>query len=146
MAGGIVTMSQRGSQTIAQLSQSDPVLELDRIRPTAAKAGLRSDVIGLNRVMTDAVIGHYGSVKAAAFSLGEGLGQAPLDPSLMMREFKDGKFGRLDKADADTKAAIAEAFTDAYGRLSSPHARVRESIRSIRRQCDEVEQFIEFIK
>jgi predicted metallopeptidase len=58
-------------------------------------------------VVKDAVIRHYGSVKAAAISLG-------VDPSLMMREFEAGKFGRLEAADDAVKAAVAKRLHEAY--------------------------------
>lgn len=132
-------------QTMTQSLQSDPVRELDSIRPAQAKAGLRSDGIGLNRVIAEAVIAHYGSVKAAAFSLGEGAHLPALDPSLMMREFKEGKFGRLNAADGETKAAIARAMTDTFGTLTTPKARVRDAVRTIRRHCDEIDQYLEFL-
>lgn len=124
------------ARSVAEPCRSDPVRELDSIRPEPVKAGLRSDPIGLNRVMTEAVIAHYGSVKAAAITL-------DVDPSLMMREFKEGKFGRLDKVDEATKAAIASALSEAFGTLTSPQARARKTIRDIRRLIDELDRYVE---
>jgi len=115
---------------------SVPVPSLEDIRPRPVKAGLPSDAIGLNAVITDAVIGHFGSVKAAALTL-------TVDPSLMMREFRDGKFGRLDAVDDAAKAAIAHALIDAFGPLVTPEARARKAVREIRRWLDDLDQYLE---
>jgi hypothetical protein len=81
----------------------------DRVGPGAAKAVLRSDQ-RISSVIRAAVVKHYGSVKEAAWALGE------VDPSLMNREFDAGKFSRIDEhADADCKAAISRALYYAFG-------------------------------
>lgn len=127
-------------QSISTAQPSDPVSSSDFPRPTPAKAGLRSDGIGLpfHQVMKDAVIRYYGSVKAAALSL-------EVDPSLMMREFDAGKFGRLEKADAEAKAFIAAAMQDAYGVLASPKARGFQLLREIDQRIAEIRQLIEMV-
>lgn len=119
-------------QTMSNAARSLPVRTTDGLGPGQAKAGLRSDRIGLSliAVTKDAVIRHYGSVKAAAISLS-------VDPSLMMREFDAGKFHRLDKADDETKAAIAQALSEAFG-AGDPKARVQRLIREGRRVLDEL--------
>jgi hypothetical protein len=120
-------------------TSSVPVSSLDNIRPTPAKAGLASDRFGLslNATLIQAVLSYYGSVKGAAFSLGEGAQQPKLDPSLMMREFKDGKFTRLELADADAKAAIARALHLAFDE-SDPKVRVQRLIRAAHRSLEEL--------
>lgn len=127
------------TSTVSAARSSDPVRDLDDLRPKPAKAGLASDRLGprLTSTVKAAVLSHYGSVKAAAFSLGEGAKQPPLDPSLMMREFDAGKFGRLDHADEETKAAIAKALDETFGR-TDPKARVRRLINDGRRILDEI--------
>lgn len=118
------------------------VRSLDTIRPEPAKAGLQrtaSDRVGpsFNEVVKHAVIGHYGSVKAAAYALGD------VDPSLMRREFDEGKFGRLSAAaDHDAlQASIADAMRAAYGTLD-PKRRARQALMAIRQRCDELEEAI----
>jgi hypothetical protein len=130
-----------------QHDTSDLVGSLDNIRPTQVKAGLHptfqsdsvrtSDGLGLGDVIRDAVLKHYGSVKAAAISLGN------VDPSLMQREFEAGKFGRLNEADAAAKAAISEALYQVFGRLEDPKACARRAIREIEERVNTLRQFVE---
>lgn len=131
-----------------QETSSVPVRTLDNIRPTQAKAGLHpthpsdvvrpSDGIGLSDVIRDAVVKHYGSVKAAAISLGN------VDPSLMQREFDAGKFARLNEADADAKAAVADALYQVFGRLEDPKARVVRRIREAVECLKDIEAYLDY--
>lgn len=124
--------------------RSDPVCSLDHIRPTPAKAGLKQSDASDHSVVAvtrDALVKHYGSVKAMAFALGE------VDPSLMNREFDAGKLARVDQfAGPEAKAAIALALTEAFGVLTTPQARIRAAIREMRAKCDEFEQFVELVR
>lgn len=100
----------------------------DKVGPGPAKAGLRSDVIGLpfEQVTRDSIIRFYGSVKAAALSLG------PVDPSLMQREFADGNFKRFYKhATFDAKAFVAKELAESYGPLDTREARIHSLKRTI---------------
>ncbi len=129
------------SLTSAEASQ--PVRSMDGLRPEMVKAGLdrtagsggvwASDPIGL--VVEQAVIAHYGSVKAAAYAL-------KVDPSLMQRELKAGKLGRLDDAeDAPmVKSVVAAALANAYGQPVTPDARKRHLIHVMRAALDELDQ------
>lgn len=128
------------NSTVATARPSDPVRNLDTIRPTQARAVLRSDHIGLalGVVIKDAVVKHYGSVKAAAISLNN------VDPSLMMRELEAGKIGRLEQADDAAKAAIAAALFDAYGQLEDPKARARRALREVEARIREVDAYLEY--
>ena len=130
-------------RSISSVESSDPVRSLDNVGPRSdqigpklAKAELRGQPF--NQVMRDSAIRYYGSVKETAFALGQ------VDPSLMMREFDAGKFGRFDEhADAQAKAFIAAALAEAYGPLSDPKARVRQLLRSIRAELDEIDQYVD---
>lgn len=126
--------------SISRAQTSDPVRSLEEIRPKPAKAGLTSDHIGLtfSAVMRDAILGHYGSVKAAALSL-------DVDPSLMQREFNEGKFGRLEKADEIAKASIFAAVHNVYGPLASPRARGHFLLDRIMGDVSELRQLVEHI-
>lgn len=122
-------------ESVSSAITSDPVRSLDNLRPTPAKVGLASDhrrTDSVAAVMRDAVIGHYGSVKAAAISL-------RVDPSLMQREFDAGKFARLEQADDETKAAVARALYDAFG-SSDPKTRAQRLIREARQRLDELSE------
>jgi hypothetical protein len=120
---------------------------LDDIRPATAKAGLHrtgeseavgsSDPLGLGDVIKHAALQHFGSVKALAITL-------DVDPSLMQREFADGKFGRLfARIDTTAQAAIADALARAYGPLLNPKDRARRLIHAIEGNLAELKQFIE---
>lgn len=120
------------SATMRDPRRSDPVRDLETVRPAPAKAGLRpsesvglSDSLGL--VAKDAVVKHYGSVKAAAITL-------QVDPSLLMRELEAGKLARLD-ADPDAKTAVSKALFDAFG-CSDPKSQARQLIRDVRARLD----------
>lgn len=136
------------SNTMRQADSSVPVRTLDNIRPSQAKAGLHpthesdlvrsSDGLGLGDVIVDAVLKHYGSVKAAAISL-------RVDPSLMQREFDAGKFARLNDADAAAKAAIADALYQTFGRLEDPKARAVRRMREAVECLKDIEAFLEYV-
>lgn len=121
--------------SIAQPAQSDPVRTLDEIRPTPVKACLSSDRVGpsVPAVVKDAVVRHYGSVKAAAISLG-------VDPSLMMREFDAGKLGRLE-ADAEARASVVDALHAAFGR-SDPKGYAIRALSDIRERLAVIDRFL----
>lgn len=128
---------------------SDPVRTLDEIRATGrpplkspSEPVEASDRVG--PIARQAVIKHYGTVKEAAWRLGEGAGLAPLDPSLLMRELEAGKLSRLD-VDPAVVAAVARALSDTYAPMSTPAARLRQKAREVRAIADELDQLSEFI-
>jgi hypothetical protein len=110
--------------TMARASESVPVASSDRIGPR------------LGAVVKDALLRHYGSVKAAAISLG-------VDPSLLMRELDTGKFKveRLEMCDDDAKAFVSRALYEAFGH-GNPQARVQRLIRESRRILDELAEAV----
>lgn len=128
------------SPTVSAPRSSDPVRTLDNLRPTQAKAVLRSDHIGLaiGDVIKDAVVKHYGSVKAAAISL-------RVDPSLMIREFDAGKIARLEQADDAAKAAVAQALFTAYGQIDDPKTRILREAQKAIEILREVIAFVEYV-
>ena len=123
-------------QSISNAHRSEEVRLQDVVRPTAAKASLRSDrLVGLPfvQVTTDAVLRYYGSVKATAYALGE------CDPSLMQREFQAGKFGRFDEhADLNAKAYVAKQLAEAFADLGSREARILQLKRTIADSIEEM--------
>lgn len=125
--------------TVATARQSDLVGSLDSLRPTPARAVLRSDQIGLGigDVIKDAVVKHYGSVKAAAISLN-------VDPSLMIRELEAGKISRLEHADDSAKASVAAALFNAYGQIEDPKVRVRRQAEEAIAKIREVVAYLEY--
>lgn len=125
--------------------RSDPLRTSELSRPDPAKAGLRddrarpaSDRTGptFNALIKTAVIQHYGSVKAAAISLGD------VDPSLMQREFDDGKFKRLETAERAAKACIARALYEEYAD-DDPQARIRRALRDARQAIECVAELLD---
>ena len=138
------------SNTVPNARRSDPVGSLDRIRLRQAKAGLASDLVGpvsdaigpdrtesLGDVVKRAVLAHYGSVKEAAYGLGQ------VDPSLMMREFDAGKLSRLD-VDTAAKAAVACALFREFG-ACDPKSVILRELRAARERLDEAMNVLERI-
>lgn len=75
------------------------------------------------QTVADAIRAHYGSVKAAAYALGQ------CDPSLMTREFSAGDFARFDRhATDDTMAAVVAALYEVYCKQLDLHARSVEAL------------------
>ena len=127
--------------TMANRDRSAQVRTLDDIRPKPAKAGLdrttESEAVGssddIGPVIYAAVIRHFGSVKAAAISLGN------LDPSLMKREFEAGRVGRLSGDDADRRAcraSVSRALFDAFSD-DDPASQTRRMLREARQRIDD---------
>jgi hypothetical protein len=85
----------------------------------------------------DALIRHFGSLKAAAISMGN------YDPSQLTRDLDTGKFKseRLDLCDDAAKAFISTAVADALADRD-PKARVRRLIRESRRLLDELAEAV----
>lgn len=130
------------NSTVSNTAKSDPVRLPEKFGPATLKADTRrSEGRTVSQVLHDAVLKHYGSVKAAAFSLGEGARQAPLDPSLMQREFEAGKFHRLEHADELAKADIANALKEAFPG-SDPKAIARRLLTEARKRIEEALEHI----
>lgn len=86
----------------------------------------------------DALIRHFGSLKAAAIAMGN------YDASQLTRDLDSGKFKseRLDLCDDTAKAFISSAVAETLaGR--DPKARVQQLIRQVRRDLDELAEALE---
>ena len=119
---------------------SPEVLSLDDVRPRMAKAVLPGPSEGglvWSAVLKDAFIRHYGSLKAAAISMGD------YDQSQLSRDLDTGKFKqeRLEFCDAAAKAFIAAALYEAFAN-TDPKARVQRLIRQVRRDLDELAEAV----
>lgn len=127
-------------QSISTVTKSDQVRSLDHVGPASDQVGPKQVKAELRRtpfgqVQADAIVRFYGSVKAAAYALGQ------VDASLMQREFRDGKFGRFDEhAKDDAKAYVANVLHEVFGTLGTREARIAQLKRSITDQLDEMEQ------
>lgn len=137
-------------RSLAAHQPSDPVRTLENIRPRMAQADLeRSDLVGSSdqfgltygAVAREAVVKHYGSVKAAAISLGN------VDPSLMVRELEGGKFQRLEHAQdaARLKAAVSEALYKAFTPLTDPKDAARQMCDQVQALVNGIRQFIDAV-
>lgn len=121
--------------TMTAPHRSDPVRSLDDIRPSMAKAVRPSDRAFCS-VMREAIVAHYGSVKEAAFALGQ------VDESLMRRELEAGKFGRFDEhADDAAKGAVTQALLRAFPPCD-PRAEAMRLIREARARLDALAEVI----
>lgn len=82
-------------------------------------------------VVKDALIDHYGSLKAAAITLGIDLGQ--LSRELSSGDFKLKQLDKDPEARADVVDALHEAFRD-----DDPKAKARRLLRLARRSLDDL--------
>ena len=113
-----------------------PSLDVGRRRMVKAGEPVQSSPAARlvwSAVIKDALDRHYGSLKAAAFAMGE------YDPSQLTRDLDTGKFKqeRLELCDGDAQAAIARALHAEFGN-ADPKARVLRLIRRIRRDLDDL--------
>lgn len=81
-----------------------------------------------------------GTQKGAAAEIG-------IDRSRLSHKLKDGSLNlaQMESLGPTFLAEFGRRLLEEFGPLSTPQQRVREAIREIRRRCDEVEQFLEFI-
>jgi hypothetical protein len=125
----------------SRMAKADIRRQSTAIPDQSRSIAVHASQFGLTAVVKDALIRGCGSLKAAAITMG-------MDQGQLSRDLQSGalKLDRLDRLDVATKGVIVAALHDAYAPLApSPQARVREAVRDIRRKCDEVEQYLEFI-
>ena len=120
-------------QSMASAAASTPVHSLDDVRTRPAKAALGSPSLSIAScaVVKEALIRHYGSLKAAAITMS-------YDPSQLTRDLERGDFKlqRLDR-DEDARADVAIALHDAFGN-PDPKAKVQRLIRAAHRSLEEL--------
>lgn len=123
---------------MAQAQCATEVNSLDSVRPSPAKAGLRRQAssIALIALVREALIRHYGSLKAAAISLS-------MDPGQLTRELQTGdfKFEKLERADDEAKAFLAQAMQEVY--VFDPRSQALRMLREARRAIDEAMEHIQ---
>lgn len=92
------------------------------------------------RDVAAASVEHTTTHKGAASDIG-------IDRSRFSHKLKDGSLNlaQLEELGVAFAAEFGRQLLEVYGPLSTPQQRVRDAIREIRRKCDEVEQFLEFI-
>lgn len=112
-----------------------PVQTLDDVRTRQLKVS-PSPSIAWTTVVKDAMVRHYGSMKAAAISL-------RMDESQLIRELRTGDFKleKLERADDDARACIAAALHETYGE-ADPKAQARRLIREARQRLDELAEVV----
>lgn len=106
-------------------------LDGDRRRDPSPVCDGQLPSIAMTAVVKDALLRHYGSLKAAALSL-------QMDQGQLTRELQSGdfKFAKLER-DPAAKAVIAQALYEAFGQ-DTPRLRVLRLIREARRVFDEL--------
>ena len=119
--------------TMPAAAPSGLVHSLDSVRTKPAKADLRSPSLSIAScaVIKDALVRHYGSLKAAAITL-------TYDASQLTRDLDRGDFKlqRLDR-DEEARAFVITALHDAFG-SADPKARVQRLNRAGRPSLDEL--------
>jgi hypothetical protein len=96
----------------------------------------------LTAVVKDALLRHYGSLKAAAITMGE------MDQGQLTRELDSGKLNlaRLELLDDAGKAEVAKRLHEAFmAALESPQAHAQRVIREARQKLDELADYVRFI-
>lgn len=132
------------SPTVSTARQSTEDKPLDRVRPQMARASLpvNGGQFALTAVVKDALLRHYGSLKAAAITMGE------MDQGQLTRELDTGKLNlaRLELLDDAGKAEVAKRLNEAFmAALETPSDRVRRVIRETRQKLDEIDDYVRFI-
>jgi len=111
----------------------------DVTRPGASTPVLSGPSAGRawSRAVKDALIRHFGTLKAAAITMGN------IDASQLSRDLDTGKFKseRLDLLTPEDNAVISTAVDDALADRD-PKARVRRLIREGRRILDELAEAV----
>lgn len=130
--------------TVRQSSLSTEVKPLDRVRPSMAKATLavNASQFALTAVVKDALIRHYGSLKAAAITMGE------MDQGQLTRELDSGKLNlaRLELLDELGKAEVAARLHAAFHTaLETPQARAQRLLKDAKQKLEELDDFLRFI-
>lgn len=126
-------------QTMPNARPSDPLRLPETFGAAPLKVGIDSEGIGIGAVVFDALVAHFGSVKALAIELGEA------DPSQVRAEIKAGDFRRFDKhAKADARAVVADALNSAYGALRNADADAEHAIAQMFVLVQRVAQYLAF--
>lgn len=129
---------------------------LDGVRPQMAKAVLsgqgaigtspdrspsvQSSPFALTAIVRDALLRSYGSLKAAAITMGE------MDQAQLTRELDSGKLNlaRLELLDDAGKAELSRQLIQVFGaQLEDPKARARRLCDEMTMLVNELRQFIE---
>lgn len=125
--------------TMTNGQSSDPLRLPEMFGAAPLKVGIGSEGLGLGSVVFDALVAHFGSVKALAIELGEA------DPSQVRAELKAGDFRRFDKhAKADARVVVADALNSAYGALRNADADAEHAIAQMFLLVQRVAQYIAF--
>lgn len=124
----------------SSLSTKDNVL--DRVASHMAKAELDSQSLSneMTGLVRDALVRHFGSLKAAAIEMG-------MDQGQLTREMDAGKLNlaRLTKCGPAFLLKFGQLMVEHAQPLSTPKARVRHQLRLIRESLAEIDQYLEHI-
>lgn len=124
-----------------QAQQSTRVDVLDSVRPMPAKAALKvnDSQSALTAIVSDS-IRSVTTQKAAAIDMN-------IDEGQLSRELQSGRLTieRLERLGPQYAAELGRRLIEQFGTLATPHARLREQIRAIRRAADELEAGLEHL-
>lgn len=121
------------SRSVTSAVSSTPANILDGVRPKPAKAELTSQALSIPTaaIVKDALIDHYGSLKAAAITLRMDLGQ--LSRELQTGDFKIKKLDVDEDARRDVLSALYEAVRD-----DDPKVKQQRALNKARRALDDL--------
>lgn len=99
--------------TVNAAISPDPLRLPDKLGATPLKVGIDSEFLGMGSAVFDALVAHFGSVKALAFELEQA------DPSQIRAEIKAGDFRRIERV-ARQKPQIRAVVADAVDAACKP--------------------------
>lgn len=130
------------SSNLSNAAQSMERNPLDRVRPQMAKAALDSQLLSieLGGVVRDALVRHFGSLKAAAIEMG-------MDQGQLTRELDAGKLNlaRIEKCGAAFMLKLGALIVEHSQPIATPKARYQDLLHRRRKLDAEFDQFTEYM-
>lgn len=129
------------ASSMAERSHAREQQDLAGIRATKLSPPLKAQVSATDfQAVVSEAIRAVSSQKAAAVDLGISEGR-------LSHKLSDGTLTArdLDELGPAVLTEIARRALEVFGPLSTPQSRMREAVRDIRRRCDEIDQYLEFI-
>lgn len=128
------------SRSMTNAARSTEGNHLDGLRPQMVKAELhdQSLSIEMSGVVRDALIRHFGSLKAAAIEM-------DIDPAQLTRELEAGKLNlaRLSKCGAAFMLKFGQLMVEHAQPLTSPVAQGFKDLNEMERRIQSIRQLLE---
>lgn len=126
--------------TVTTAERSTEGKAFDHVRPAMAKAALHDQALSIemSAIVRDALVRHFGSLKAAAIEM-------DIDQGQLTRELDAGKLNltRLQRCGAAFLVKFGALMVEHMQPLSSPKVRGFQLLREIEQRVNEVRQLLE---